>query len=117
MRAAALLDAGSPDVGDAARARVKSLVEGDGHGRRSGGESDALSDRFIVALAELGGSGWAVLVRTACAGRRGGQLPGVEVEGCSWVICLFKVRHQFACLLDFRFTLTGLSYGYGLHMQ
>ena len=71
MRAAAL-NMGGPDVGDAASAGVESLIESDGHGWWSGGESDALGDRLIVALAELGSGGWAVFVYTACAGWRGG---------------------------------------------
>lgn len=72
MRAAAM-NAGGPDVGDAAHAGVKSLFEGNGHGWQSGGESDTLGDRFIVTLAELGGGGRAV-VNSDCAGRRGGAV-------------------------------------------
>ncbi len=33
------------------------------------------------------------LYNTVCAGRRG-QFPGVEVEGCSLVICLFEGGHR-----------------------
>ena len=91
---------GCPDVGDTAHAGVKSLFKGNGHGRWRGGESDALSERLIVALAELGGDGLYVLVHSVYVCRRGGQLPGVEVEGCSWVICLFEGWHQFACSQD-----------------
>ena len=86
-------------MGDAAHAGVQSLFEGDGHGRRSGGESDALGDRFVVALAQLGGGGRVVVMRKACVGRRGRQLPGIEVEDCSWVVCLFEGWHRFAYIL------------------
>ena len=58
-----------------------------------------LGDRFIVALTELGGDG-RVIVRMVCAGGQGGLFPGVEVEGCSWMICLFEGGHRFACSLD-----------------
>ncbi len=70
MRAAAL-EAGGPDVGNAPHAGVQSIFEGDGRGWWSGGESNAFGDRFIVALAELGGDVPPVLVRTPCqcAGR------------------------------------------------
>jgi hypothetical protein len=88
-------------VRDAAYAGVQSHFEDDGHGWRCGGESDALGDRFIVAFAELGGDGPA-LVDIVCVGvlvgvgRRGGHLPGIEFENCTWVICLFEVWHRFA---------------------
>src|SRR5260370_39048276 len=85
---------GCPDVGDTAHAGVKSLFKGNGHGRWRGEESDALSEQLIVALAELGGDGLYVLVHSVYVCRWGRQLPGVEVEGCSWVICLFEGWHR-----------------------
>ncbi len=72
----------------AAHVGVKLLFEGDGHGWRSGRDRDALGDRFIVALAEMGEG--AVFMEV----RRGGRFPGIEVEGCSWVICLFEGWHR-----------------------
>ena len=59
MRVAAL-DVGGLNMGDMAHAGVKSLLtfEGDRrHDWQSVRESDVLGDRFIVALAELGGGG------------------------------------------------------------
>lgn len=88
------MDMGGPDVGDTAGAGVKSLFEGDGHGWWSGGESDALGDRLIVALAELGAGRRAVLICTACwlAGRvvarrrgRGLLLGGMSLRGLASV--------------------------------
>jgi len=59
MRVAAL-DVGGLNMGDVAHAGVKSLLtfEGNGgHDWQSVRESYVLGDRFIVALAELGGGG------------------------------------------------------------
>ena len=83
----AVLD--GPDVGDTASAGVKSLYEGDGHEWWSGGESDALVDRLLVAVAERCG-GRRVHICKPCAGWRGGLCQVVEVEGCPWVVCTFE---------------------------
>ena len=51
----------------------------------------------MIALDELGGDGRAVVLRVwVGVGGRGGQLPGKEFKGCSWVVCLFEVWHLFA---------------------
>ena len=85
-------------MGDAVHAGVQSHFEDDGHSWRSGGENDALIDRFFVAFPEPGGDGRVLVVDKVCVGvgRRGGELPGIEIEDCSWVICLFEVWHRFA---------------------